>query len=267
EGEDEGDEVQRERQHPQEGHARDVLRDVVGHREQHYRAHRRQQQPPDLVAGRDRLRVGGGRRYLPRIESIHREPRGDAAEQREPGEQERPCPAERRQVEHRLEQHREAEQREQRSEVGKREQPIGHHALEAPPVPRLQQRRGGRQQEVRQADGRAEQQQDAQDRLLVALRLPAGGGEDRQAGERNHEQRHVQHRLAPRAEPGRQVGVSVAGEKNALEEQQERRKENRRRVRQRSGQREARYFSTDFRVLPISAGLRVTLMPHSSITA
>ena len=71
------------------------------------------------------------------------------------GEEERPAPAERLQVERRLEQQREAEQREQRGEIGKREQAIGHRALEAAPVPRLQQRRGGREQEVRQADGRA----------------------------------------------------------------------------------------------------------------
>ena len=37
--EDEGEQVERERQHPQERHARDVLRDVVGDREQQHRAH------------------------------------------------------------------------------------------------------------------------------------------------------------------------------------------------------------------------------------
>ena len=40
--------VQRERQHPQERHAGDVLRHVVGDREQHHRAHRRQRQPFEL---------------------------------------------------------------------------------------------------------------------------------------------------------------------------------------------------------------------------
>src|SRR5205807_10113890 len=99
---------------------------------------------------------------------------------------------------------------------------------------------------------------------------------------------------APRAEPMGEVGVRVTGEQHALEEhqagcphrrraaeprqdllgddrlnqeQQEGREEDRRRVRQGRQQREADYLSMDFRVLPISAGLRVTLMPHSSMTA
>src|SRR5216117_2846811 len=100
--------------------------------------------------------------------------------------------------------------------------------------------------------------------------------------------------LAPRAEAMGEVGVRVTGEQHALEEhqagrphrrraakprqdllgddrlnqeQQEGGEEDRRRVRQARQQREADYLSMDFRVLPISAGLRVTLMPHSSMTA
>src|SRR5881392_875706 len=100
--------------------------------------------------------------------------------------------------------------------------------------------------------------------------------------------------LPARPEPRRPVGVGIAGEQHALEEdearcpyarraaeprqdllgddrlhqeQQERRKEDRRRVRQRSGEWIANYLSIDLSVLPISAGLRVVLMPHSSITA
>src|SRR3989441_2909145 len=100
--------------------------------------------------------------------------------------------------------------------------------------------------------------------------------------------------LAPRAEAMGEVGVRVTGEQHALEEhqagrphrrraaeprqdllgddrlnqeQQEGGKEDRRCVRQGRQQRETDYLSMDFRVLPISAGLRVTLMPHSSMTA
>src|SRR4029078_3738671 len=55
------------------------------------------------------------------------------------------------------------------------------------------------------------------------------------------------------------------------EEEQERRKEDGRGVRQRRDHRIPAYervyfFRTDFSVLPTSAGLRVTLMPHSSMT-
>src|SRR2546427_10888780 len=104
----------------------------------------------------------------------------------------------------------------------------------------------------------------------------------------------MEQRLAPRAEAMREVGVRVTGEQHALEEhqaggpdrrraaeprqdllgddrlnqeQQEGGEEDRRRVRQARQQREADYLRMDFRVLPISAGLRVTLMPHSSMTA
>src|SRR5205809_1417306 len=100
--------------------------------------------------------------------------------------------------------------------------------------------------------------------------------------------------LAPRAEAMGEVGVRVTGEQHALkehqagrpnrrraaeprqdlhgddrlnQEQQEGGEEDRRRVRQARQQREADYLSMDFRVLPISAGLRVTLMPQASMTA
>src|SRR5256885_16037660 len=59
----------------------------------------------------------------------------------------------------------------------------------------------------------------------------------------------------------------LLGDDRLHQEQQERRKEDRRGVRQRRRKRIADYFSTDLSVLPISAGLRVVLMPHSSITA
>src|SRR5207237_1902171 len=147
---------------------------------------------------------------------------------------------------------------------------------------------------IGKADGGDQEHKNAADRLFVAQGLPAARGDDRQGRERNDEQRHVQQRLAARPQPQRDIGVGVAGEQHALEEdqaggpdrgraaepgqdllgddrlhqeQQERRREDRRRVRQRGAQRVARYFSTDLSVFPISAGLRVTLIPDASITA
>src|SRR5207237_6927250 len=127
------------------------------------------------------------------------------------------------------------------------------------------------------------------------LRLsPGAPGESGERGEPRGKQGRWQLGLALRAEARCPVGVRIAGEQHALEEdearrphpcraaeprqdllgddrlhqeQQERRQENRRRVRQRGDERKADYFSTDLSVLPISAGLRVVLMPHSSITA
>src|SRR6185295_3289391 len=232
-------------------------------RQQHHRAHRREREPQHLIfyrQSRCRLRR---RIFFYGVETVHRQERGPRAEEREQREQQRPAPAELLQVEHRLEQHRKAEQREQRSEVREREQAIRHGAAKAAPVPRLQERRGRGEQEVRQADGRDEEQEDARDRLLLAARLPAARGDDRQAGERDDEQPDVQQRLPARAQARGEIGVGVSREQHALEkheargpdpgraaeprqdllgddrldqEQQERRKEDRRRVRQRGYQ-------------------------------
>ena len=49
EGEDESDEVDGKRQHPEKGHARDVLRDVIGDRKQHHRAHGGEREPQELA--------------------------------------------------------------------------------------------------------------------------------------------------------------------------------------------------------------------------
>src|SRR5206468_3606430 len=117
-------------------------------------------------------------------------------QERKGGEQERPAPAELAQVEHRLEDQRETEEREQRGEVREREQAIRHRGVKAPPVPGLEERRGRRQQEIGKTDGGDQQHKDAADRLLVAQRLPAARSDDRQAGERTDEQRYMQQRLA-----------------------------------------------------------------------
>ena len=136
EGENESDQIKRERQHPEERHARDVLRDVVGDREQHYRAHRGEPEPQQLVGKRYRTHPCGLFASLGDAVGGHQADRG--AQHRKAAIDERPAPAELPQIEHRLEQQRKSKQRQQRGEVGQREQAIGHGALEAAPVPRLQ---------------------------------------------------------------------------------------------------------------------------------
>ena len=49
EAEDEGQQIERQRHDPQQRHRRDVLRDVVGHREQQHRARRGERAPEDLA--------------------------------------------------------------------------------------------------------------------------------------------------------------------------------------------------------------------------
>ena len=221
EREDEGQQIQGERQHPQERHAGNVLRHVVAHREQHHGGKRRKGQPGQLHGARERrgrvLRLSRSRGRL-RDDRAHGAPRRGAAQHDESRVQRRPPPAQLGQREIGLQQHRESQQREQRRKVGERKKAVGHCAPEALPVPGLQQRRRGRQQKVRQADGGPEQQQDAAHGLLVALRLPARRCEDRQARERRGEQRYVQHRLPPQAQARGQVGVGIPAEQHRLEE-------------------------------------------------
>jgi len=92
EREDEAAEVEREGQHPQERYARNVLRDVVGDRQQHHRAHRGQREP--LQLRRHGKRRGARRgRDLVGPEAVHRQPRGERAEDDEAGKHEGPHPA------------------------------------------------------------------------------------------------------------------------------------------------------------------------------
>ena len=230
EAQDEGDQVQRQRHHPQERHAGDVLRDVIADGQQHHRAHRGQHQPHQLSTcarrrGRGRRAACRAGDRLLRIAGMgsgcaHRGPASGRAHDHEQRVDQRPAPAELPQIERRLEQHREAQQRQQRGEVAEREQPVWHRRAEALPVPALQQRRGGRQQEVRQPDGDQQQHEDAQDWLLVAARFPGLARQDRQGEQRQQQQSHVQQRLLAHAQPRAEVGVRVTGQQDALEEHQ-----------------------------------------------
>ena len=102
EGQDEADEIEGERQNPQERHARDVLRHVVRDCEQHHRPHGGKRQPLQLRSRRQRCRWRGlvGLRSI----AVHGKPGRACAEEREGREDERPAPAQRLQVKRRLEQ-------------------------------------------------------------------------------------------------------------------------------------------------------------------
>ena len=133
----------------------DVLRDVVGDGEQHHRAHRREREPQQLIFCRNRLCGCRCRILFCRVKAVHRHPRRAGAEQRERGEQERPAPAElaagRTRGSNSTGKPSSASSEAKLESANRR---YGTALLEAAPVPRLQQRRGRRKQEVRQADGR-----------------------------------------------------------------------------------------------------------------
>ena len=251
------------------GTRRDVLRDVVGDGEQHHRAHRGEREPQQLMrwpaSGRSRgvrcrilLRGRSRSCDMPRRAGAqHAQTRRTAIDQR-PAD----CAAGRTPARTAADKPSSASSEARLDSANRR---YGTAPLEAAPEPRLQQRAGRRQQEVRQADRDREQQRGC---APIGSSSPCGfqprRGDDRQQASERAEQRHMQQRL-PRAAPARvvEVGVGVAGEQHALEEheaggpdrgraaeprqdllgddrldqeQQERRKEDRRRVRQRGYQ-------------------------------
>ena len=115
--------VERERHQPQQRHRGDVLREVVGDREQQHRAGRRQREPEHV------RRFAAADAVVAAVAASHRLAAACArparAKQRESGEQPRPHAHLLRAAEERLDQERIADQREQRGEVRQREQAVG----------------------------------------------------------------------------------------------------------------------------------------------
>jgi hypothetical protein len=171
-----------------------------------------------VVAARGRRRIRDrSRRHRALAAAAPGQPR---AAQREQGEQPRPSRHLLAVAEPGLDEQRIADERRKRSNVRKREKAIGIRPRALAREPRLHQRAGGREQQVRQPHRHREQQQDRGDRLVVALRLPRLPGRDRQRGRGGGEQRDVQDRLRPWREA--RVGpmrVGVAREQQRLEEQ------------------------------------------------
>ncbi len=120
---------------------------------------------------------------------------------------------------HRLDEERVAEQRDERREIGQRKKAIGVLAGSRAREPGLDEGTGRGEQEVRQAHGRTQQKQDAADRLLAAVGLPALGRHDRQRRQRGDEQDGVHDRLAPAAELAERMRVRISGEQHNLEEE------------------------------------------------
>ena len=77
-----------------------------------------------------------------------------------------------------LERERIADQRQHRSQVGKRKKTVGALTREAARKPRLHQGTGCRQQEIWQTNGCSEQTEDQPRRVFAAQRLPVRRGHD-----------------------------------------------------------------------------------------
>jgi hypothetical protein len=245
EAENERGEVRRERQHPQQGDRRDLLREVARHGEQQQRGHGRQPEPEQALApGADRRPGseggGPGRRVRGRGGR-----RGHAAGDRRAGrhqrgvdgERPRPQPALLRQPQVTLDEPGVAQEAQERAAVREGEEPERRGLRAHPGEPGLEQRAGGGEGDEGQADHGGEPAQHRADRRLRRDRPPRvargerrGPVEPAPGDERQREahEREVQVPLPPRGEAiGEEVGPRVAGEERGLEEQQAGRPEGR----------------------------------------
>ncbi len=243
EGDDEREQIQHERHDPQQRNRRHVLAEMNRHRREEQRSARGKQHPERSVTRAGRAQDAAGRIADGRI---------GRGEQRNPAHRHRDRPAHdsehhearrergrlRAQAERRLDEPRIDKQREQRPDVGDREQPIwmgrrrGALVHDRVPdgarVPRLQQRTRGRQRHEREADQQREQPEHAANRMGgfgVQHRI------DRQhhLREREREQRDVRAHLSARPELRHEpVRDEIPNEQRALEEHEARRPHRRR---------------------------------------
>ncbi len=181
------------------------------------------QQPPQ--PGRSRLVVGrrfsihqGRRLCLPQPGGL---PAGAAAQNAKQHEAGGPAPALLVAVQQRLDHEGIAQQRQQRTKIRQRIEPVGGPAGQGLAEPGLHQGSGRGEQKVGQADADGQQGQNPRGRIIAVSRLPPVGRGDRQGQQRRHDQRQVHDR--PRPWPQvvfAQMGVGIATEECRLKEDQ-----------------------------------------------
>ena len=232
EAQDEREQVDGERDHPEQRDRGDVLGEVVGDAEESHRTHGREREPKH-----DRARARGGLLGIGgQLPAFDRErgqvaafPGERGAEHDEEGVTRRPPRRLLRVGEPRLEQERVSEERQHGGEVRQREQPIRARPGIGTREPGLHQRAGRRQQEVGQADGGEKEQQDAHHGIVVAGGFPAGVGHDRQQNEAGDQQRDMDPALLPgRHAAAQPMRVGVAQQQHELEEHHAQRPHDRR---------------------------------------
>ena len=124
-------------------------------------------------------------------------------------------------VQSRLDHKRITQQRQQRTEIRQRIEPVGRPARQRLAEPGLDQRPGRREDEIGQADTNRQQRQDSRGRIIAIRRLPPVGRRDRQRQQRRADQRQMDDRPHPGPEIVlAQVGVGITGEQDRLKKQQ-----------------------------------------------
>ncbi|TLD45373.1 MAG: hypothetical protein FAZ92_02369 [Accumulibacter sp.] len=221
EAENEAQQVDAQRHHPQERHRRDVLRQVTGQRQQEDRGRHRQADPQQALAQR-RPRHGlrtGRAAFEFAGDALPRLPGAGEAGDHEEDVADRPGVCLLHDDKERFDEHRIGEQREHRRQVRQRVEAIRHQAVERPRIPRLHQRPGGRQQQVRHADGGSEDDEHIPRRAGEGGVLPGRIGDHRQRRQTEQQQHAVHDVLPARRKPlVQQVHVEVAEQQRRLKE-------------------------------------------------
>ena len=162
----EGEEIERERDDPQQRHRGDVGRDMRGHRDQQAGRHGREEDPAHDVApgrrrglGRARRRRGGRRRRRRLVGRLPQQIAAAGDQQDQDDEARRPQPGLRGERDERLDQDRIRQQREEAADIagGIEEIRIVRGRMVGAREPCLQQRRVGGEREERQPDRDREQ--------------------------------------------------------------------------------------------------------------
>ena len=233
EGEDEGQQVDRERQHPEQRHRGQVGGDVGGDPEEQARRHEGEHDPVNsprpprapLGRGRRALRLrdsgrGGGRGLPPEGQRAERDENGQRrvaqAPERGLGE-----PGRSLQVQVRLHQGGIAQEGQHAAQVAGRVEKVGIARGGVPGVgePPLEQRGGGAHHQEGQAHRQREDREDVQHRVGLAAAQQARAHRERQDREGQRESDEVDEDLARGPDAGGEgVRVGVSAEERGLEE-------------------------------------------------
>ena len=224
ETDDEAQQVERERQNPQERNHRDVDAEFARRRHEQHGRQRRQRDPQEFLstAGlggiRSDLSSGWGK---PGWLRAAEPPRARAAQRGKAPEPDGPAPRLGGARKQRFNRERITDEREQRRDIRQRVEAIRRLVRMRETKPTLQQRSGCGEQQVGQPERGGEEQENAQRRLVAGGGLPSGSGDDGEPDQREREQRDVCERLRARLQSrGREMRVGVTAEQEGLEKEQ-----------------------------------------------
>jgi hypothetical protein len=214
---DEGQEIERQRHHPQKRRRREIGGDERGHRDAQTRRNGGQQRPRNALPP---CRALAFRHRVDECRSSGGEAGGGADAKREQREAERPQQGLRAERENRLDRQRIGEQRAERAQIGCGIEDVGVLRLRVAggDEPMLQQRRGRRQCDEGNADRKCKQPDKPEHHMIVRRHTEARGNAQRQRQRDQREESEMQHRGLGRLEkPGDQVRIGVSGEQEGLE--------------------------------------------------